>query len=86
MTISFPAQCNWILGEAEARAEALFTEEENSRLRYLGMNYFGLNMSEGYREESRFEYDSEERDSISQVARTGDLELNTDALLFYNAS
>ena len=44
-------------------------------------------MSEGYREESRIEYDSEEGDPISQVARTGDLELNTDALLFWhNAS
>ena len=38
-------------------------------------------MSEGYREESRFEYDSEEGDPIGQVARTGDLELDTDALL-----
>ena len=38
-------------------------------------------MSEGYREESRFEYDSEEGDPISQVARTGDLELNTGATI-----
>ena len=37
-------------------------------------------MSEGYREESRFEYDSEEGDPISQIARTDDLDLVVEAL------
>ena len=37
-------------------------------------------MSVGYREESRFEYDSEEGDPISQIARTDDLDLVVEAL------
>ena len=37
-------------------------------------------MSEGYREESWFEYDCEEGDPISQIARTDDLDLVVEAL------
>ena len=37
-------------------------------------------MSEGYREESGFEYDSEEGDPISQIARTDYLDLVVEAL------